>query len=151
MYSHFISINKRQQMLITVQQNPSWQLSLAQLSPSLFDFRSETWHQILDTWYLTYHICFLILIIWYFICFIFLKPMITCKKIVSSRSCCTSRIFRSVSSSRNRLIEKKKNEKVSNSNKLSLVGTVHMLCILTEGTVPMLFISNVWTAQSSPP
>ena len=33
---HFISINIRKQMLITVQQNPSWQLSLAQLSPSLF-------------------------------------------------------------------------------------------------------------------
>ena len=38
MSSHFISINIRQQILITVQQNPSWQLSLAQLSPSLLYF-----------------------------------------------------------------------------------------------------------------
>ena len=31
-----------QQMLITVQPNPSWQLSLAQLSPSLFDMYNAT-------------------------------------------------------------------------------------------------------------
>ena len=35
MASHFILINLWQQMLITVQPNPGWQLSLAQLSPSL--------------------------------------------------------------------------------------------------------------------
>ena len=38
MASHFILINIRQQMLITVQPDPNWQLSLAQLSPSLFHF-----------------------------------------------------------------------------------------------------------------
>ena len=41
MSSHFILINIRQQILITVQPNPSWQLSLAQLSPSLFILFTE--------------------------------------------------------------------------------------------------------------
>ena len=38
MSSHLLFINIRQQMLITVQPDPNWQLSLAKLSPSLF------WH-----------------------------------------------------------------------------------------------------------
>ena len=43
-------------MLITVQQNPGWQLSLAQLSPSLLGFFLNFYHKFFSL--VTYHVSF---------------------------------------------------------------------------------------------
>ena len=56
MFSHFLFINTRQKMLITVQPDPNWQLSLAQLSPSLFNHMikcnpKSVWPNMIDVIY----------------------------------------------------------------------------------------------------